>query len=47
MVSLYGSGQFDPTPLITHRFPLAETPAALDVLADRGSGALKVLIQPS
>jgi threonine dehydrogenase-like Zn-dependent dehydrogenase len=47
MVSLYGSGQFDPTPLITHRFPLTETAAALDVLADRSSGALKVLVTPS
>jgi threonine dehydrogenase-like Zn-dependent dehydrogenase len=46
MVSLYGSGQFDPTPLITHRFPLTETTAALDVLADRSSGALKVLVTP-
>jgi threonine dehydrogenase-like Zn-dependent dehydrogenase len=47
MVSLYGSGQFDPTALITHRFPLADTPAALDLLADRASGAVKVLISPS
>jgi threonine dehydrogenase-like Zn-dependent dehydrogenase len=47
MVSLYGSGQFDPAPLITHRFPLAETTAALDVLADRESGALKVLVTPA
>jgi threonine dehydrogenase-like Zn-dependent dehydrogenase len=46
MVSLYGAGLFDPSPLITHRFPLAETPAALAVLADRTSGALKVLITP-
>jgi threonine dehydrogenase-like Zn-dependent dehydrogenase len=46
MVSLYGSGQFDPSPLVTHRFPLAETTAALDVLADRSSGALKVLVTP-
>lgn len=47
MVSLYGSGQFDPSPLVTHRFPLAETTAALDVLADRASGALKVLVTPN
>jgi threonine dehydrogenase-like Zn-dependent dehydrogenase len=46
MVSLYGAGLFDPSPLITHRFPLAETPAALAVLGDRTSGALKVLVTP-
>jgi len=47
MVSLYGSGQFDPSPLVTHRFPLGETTAALDVLAERASGALKVLVTPN
>lgn len=46
MVSLYAAGLFDPSPLVTHQFPLAETGAALDVLADRTSGALKVLITP-
>lgn len=46
MVSLYGSGQFDPAPLVTHRFPLAELDRALAVLADRTAGALKVLVYP-
>lgn len=46
MVSLYGSGQFDPSPLVTHRYPLSDVDLALSVLADRGSGALKVLITP-
>lgn len=46
MVSLYGSGLFDPSPLVTHRFPLAEVDRALAVLADRTSGALKVLVLP-
>jgi threonine dehydrogenase-like Zn-dependent dehydrogenase len=46
MVSLYGAGLFDPSPLVTHRFPLAEVDRALAVLADRTSGALKVLVLP-
>ncbi|QSB12730.1 alcohol dehydrogenase catalytic domain-containing protein [Natronosporangium hydrolyticum] len=46
MVSLYSAGLFDPSPLITHQFPLTEVKQGLAVLADRGSGALKVLIQP-
>ena len=46
MVSLYRSGQFDPTPLITHRYPLAQVTSALEVLADPAAGALKVLITP-
>lgn len=46
VVTLYGAGQFDPTPLITHRYPLAEITTALKVLADPAAGALKVLITP-
>lgn len=44
MVSLYAAGLFDPSPLVTHQFPLDEVEQALSVLADRTSGALKVLI---
>jgi L-iditol 2-dehydrogenase len=46
IVSLYGAGLFDPSPLVTHRFPLTEIDQALAVLADRTSGALKVLVMP-
>lgn len=46
MVSLYAAGLFDPSPLISHTFPLAEVDQALAVLADRSSGAIKVLITP-
>jgi threonine dehydrogenase-like Zn-dependent dehydrogenase len=46
LVKLYGAGVFDPAPLITHRFPLDETAQAFAVLADRDSGAIKVVIQP-
>jgi threonine dehydrogenase-like Zn-dependent dehydrogenase len=47
VVALYAAGLLDPGPLITHRFDLAETPAALAVLSDRGVKALKVLIRPN
>ena len=46
VVSLYGSGLFDPSRLITHRFPLVDVDRALAVLADPASGALKVLVLP-
>jgi threonine dehydrogenase-like Zn-dependent dehydrogenase len=46
MVSLYTDGLFDPGPLVTHTYRLAEVTTALRVLADRTSGALKVLIVP-
>jgi threonine dehydrogenase-like Zn-dependent dehydrogenase len=46
VVSLYGAGLLDPGPLISHRYRLAEVATALRVLADRTSGALKVLIVP-
>lgn len=46
MVSLYRNDEFDPTPLITHRYPLAEVTNALEVLATSASGAVKVLITP-
>jgi len=46
MVSLYADGLFDPGPLVTHTYRLDEVATALAVLADRTSGALKVLILP-
>ncbi|HEY8474148.1 MAG TPA: alcohol dehydrogenase catalytic domain-containing protein [Natronosporangium sp.] len=46
MVSLYADGLFDPGLLVTHTYPLGEVTTALSVLADRTSGALKVLILP-
>jgi threonine dehydrogenase-like Zn-dependent dehydrogenase len=46
VVSLYADGLFDPGLLVTHTYRLDEVTTALAVLADRTSGALKVLILP-
>jgi threonine dehydrogenase-like Zn-dependent dehydrogenase len=47
VVGLYATGQFDPGPLISHRFTLDQTPQALAALADRDTKTLKVLIRPN
>src|SRR6188474_874068 len=39
-------GRFDPTPLITHRFPLEEIGDAYRVFSNRLDGVLKVAIRP-
>jgi threonine dehydrogenase-like Zn-dependent dehydrogenase len=46
LVSLYGAGLFDPTPLITHRFTLDRMDDAFAVLGDRSAGAVKVIVEP-
>jgi threonine dehydrogenase-like Zn-dependent dehydrogenase len=40
------SGQFDPTPLYTHRFPLDRLGSAFDGMASRPDGFLKALVIP-
>lgn len=40
------AGRFDPTPLITHRFALADIGEAYDLFANRRDGVLKVAIRP-
>ena len=40
------SGRFDPTPLITHRFRLAEIGEAYRIFSNRLDGVLKVAIVP-
>ena len=46
LMKMVGSGHFDPTPLITHRFPLDEIGEAYRVFSNRLDGVLKVAIRP-
>jgi alcohol dehydrogenase len=46
LMRMVESGRFDPTPLITHRYPLAEINAAYDLFMNRRDGVLKVAIRP-
>jgi L-iditol 2-dehydrogenase len=46
VVSLFAAGALDPTPLITHRFPLEDYERAFSTLQDRDAGALKVQLVP-
>jgi L-iditol 2-dehydrogenase len=45
-LALLVSGRVDLTPLLTHRFPLAQFARALDVFERRQDGAVKVAIKP-
>jgi alcohol dehydrogenase len=40
------SGRFDPTPLITHRYPLAEIGEAYRIFSNRLDGVLKIAVAP-
>ena len=46
-LALLVNGRVDLTPLLTHRFPLAEFAAALETFETRKDGAVKVAIKPS
>lgn len=46
LMTMVQSGRFDPLPLITHRFPLADIVEAYDVFSNRRDGVLKVAIRP-
>lgn len=46
LMSVVRSGRFDPTPLITHRFALADIGEAYRLFANREDGVLKVAIRP-
>ena len=45
-INLVQSGRFDPTPLLTHRFRLAEITEAYRIFSNRVDGVLKVVITP-
>ena len=44
VVGIFARGLLDPTPLITHRFPLDRFDDAFTVMRDRQSGAIKVQV---
>jgi alcohol dehydrogenase len=46
LISMVQSGRFDPTPLITHHFPLREIEEAYRIFSNRLDGVLKVAIVP-
>ena len=46
LMNLVKSGRFDPTPLLTHSFPLARITDAYDLFGGRRDGVLKVAIRP-
>jgi threonine dehydrogenase-like Zn-dependent dehydrogenase len=46
LMKVVGSGRFDPTPLITHRFSLDDIGEAYRVFSNRLDGVLKVAIRP-
>ena len=46
LIRMVQSGRFDPTPLITHRFSLAEIGDAYRIFSNRLDGVLKVAITP-
>jgi threonine dehydrogenase-like Zn-dependent dehydrogenase len=46
LMNLVRSGRFDPTPLLTHSFPLARITEAYELFGGRKDGVLKVAIRP-
>lgn len=46
LMNMVRSGRFDPTPLITHTFSLAEITKGYKLFGDRADGVLKVAIRP-
>lgn len=46
LMSLVQTGRFDPTPLLTHKFPLDQIVDAYDLFGSRRDGVLKIAITP-
>jgi threonine dehydrogenase-like Zn-dependent dehydrogenase len=46
LLAMVESGAFDPSPLITHTFPLAEIVSAYELFGSRKDGVMKVAIRP-
>jgi len=45
VLDLMAAGSFDPLPLVTHRFPFAEAPAAYAMIADRSEPYCGILLE--
>jgi threonine dehydrogenase-like Zn-dependent dehydrogenase len=46
LARLIEKGRLDPTPLVSHVLPLADTPRGYQIFDAKSEGALKVLIKP-
>ena len=46
LIAMVQAGRFDPTPLLTHHFPLSQIGEAYRVFSNRLDGVLKVAITP-
>lgn len=46
-VQLLGQKRLQITPMITHRFPLEETPKGFETFQDKAQNALRIIIEPS
>ena len=46
LMNMVRTGRFDPTPLLTHSFPLSDIVAGYKLFAGRQDGVLKVAIRP-
>jgi threonine dehydrogenase-like Zn-dependent dehydrogenase len=46
LIAVVRSGQFDPLPLITHRYALEDIVDAYHLFSNRLDGVLKVAIRP-
>ena len=46
LIATVQSGRFDPLPLITHRYALADIVEAYDLFMNRRAGVLKVAVTP-
>jgi alcohol dehydrogenase len=46
LIDLIAAGKLDLTPLITHRFPLADVAGAYEIFEKRADGAIKILLTP-